>query len=318
MSIAIAATVTTAAVGVYSANRAAKAQEGAADSANQTELEMYYQSRDDQQPWRNAGQDSLNQLSMMLGLTPEGSGAARSTDEVYKDLVRQWEESGSEPGSMRSNFGTWNGSQIVMDEPALRAAAERQAAYEASQPQKPADQNYNALSRSFTEKDFWDDPVTKLSYQFGLDEGRKGISRQASATGSLDSGKILKELTRFGTDYAGTKGNESFNRFNINQDKTFNRLASLAGVGQSAAQQTGAQAIATGQSIGNNIMGAGNARAASAIGMGNALTGAAGQGLNFWQQSQAMRQPTYSGYVNNAYQNGFGDAFTNMSNPAYG
>lgn len=73
--------------------------------------------------------------------------------------------------------------------------------------------DFNALSRKFTREDFDNDPVQQLSTQFGLDEGRKAISNLARATGTLNTGGTLKALTRFGTDYAGSKAGESYNRF---------------------------------------------------------------------------------------------------------
>lgn len=344
MSAIATAVVGSAVVGAYSANKASKAQQSAANSANETQLEMYYQSRDDQEPWRNVGENSLNRLQYMLGLQPT-STATTVKGPSQAEIA----------GQIRDAFPNWMGANVVSDAE-LVANFEQNAqqlfdgddlggerlygnqladvkniyanlmksreAEEAARVQEPiaaADPEFGSLLRNFSEKDFWDDPVTKLGFQFGIDEGTKGLNRQFSASGSRDSGSALKALTRFATDYTGTKGNEAFNRFNINRDSTYNKLASLAGVGQTAAQQTGSQAVATGQSVGNNIIGAGNARAASSIGMGNAITGGIGQGINMWQQNQLMRQqPSYVPYVNNAYSNGFGDAFTNMSNPAYG
>lgn len=173
----------------------------------------------------------------------------------------------------------------------------------------------------FKQSDFEADPVVQLGFKYGLDEGTKGLNRMAAARGGLQSGAQLKALTRFATDYTGTKANESYNRFHANKDRSFNRLTSLAGVGQTAAQQIGNQAIQTGQALANNITGAGNARASGYVGTANAVNGAVGTGVNMWQQNQLMNRlggGNYSGYVGNAYQNGFGDAFTNMSNPAYG
>ncbi|MCR4308157.1 MAG: hypothetical protein NUV80_06380, partial [Candidatus Berkelbacteria bacterium] len=59
------------------------------------------------------------------------------------------------------------------------------------------------LNKKFSIADFMEDPVTKLSYQSGLDLGTQAIDRMAGARGSRNSGATLKELTRFGTDYTG-------------------------------------------------------------------------------------------------------------------
>jgi hypothetical protein len=57
--------------------RAANAQLAAADKASDTALEQYYQTREDQQPWRNAGTFALSQLVGSMGGNPsQVTGAA--------------------------------------------------------------------------------------------------------------------------------------------------------------------------------------------------------------------------------------------------
>ena len=51
------------AASVYAGGKAADAAESAAGTASSTELEMYYQSREDMAPWRTAGQEGLNMLT---------------------------------------------------------------------------------------------------------------------------------------------------------------------------------------------------------------------------------------------------------------
>lgn len=50
------------------AQKAAQAQQNAADQSNATELQMYNQSRSDLAPWRNVGGEALNQLGALNGL----------------------------------------------------------------------------------------------------------------------------------------------------------------------------------------------------------------------------------------------------------
>ena len=110
------------------------------------------------------------------------------------------------------------------------------------------------------------------SYQFRLGEGLKALDRQAAARGGLISGGALKAAQRYGQDYASQEfGN------------AYNRLASLAGIGQTA---TGAMSNAAGNygvNAGQNYMGAANARASGYVGGANALTGGLGQYLNYTQ-----------------------------------
>jgi hypothetical protein len=191
------------------------------------------------------------------------------------------------------------------------------------------DAGYNALSRivaglapggdfsrRFSAADLAADPVYNSGLQFGLDEGVKGLNRQAAAGGNLLSGATLKALTRYGNDYASTKANDSFNRFQTETGNLFNRKASVAGLGQTANSQV-AQA---GQNFGNNVsataQGLGNARAASAIGQSNAWTGAINGGLGAYQGSQLLaamqRNGGYGGGASSIYNGGYNFDSGNM------
>jgi hypothetical protein len=159
--------------------------------------------------------------------------------------------------------------------------------------------NSGQFGRRFTQADLNADPVYQNGLQFGLNEGTKGINRQAAAGGSMLSGATLKALTRFGNDYGSTKANESYNRFNNDQNAQYNKLAGLSGAGQQATNQISA----AGQNMANNIsasqIGAGNARASGYVGQANAWNGAIGGATNALQQYSMMNRmfPTagYSG-----------------------
>lgn len=159
--------------------------------------------------------------------------------------------------------------------------------------------NSGQFGRRFTAADLNADPVYQSGLQFGLNEGTKGINRQAAAGGSMLSGATLKALTRFGNDYGNTKANESYNRFNNDQNAQYNKLAGLSGAGQQATNQISA----AGQNMANNIsasqIGAGNARASGYVGQANAWNGAIGGATNALQQYSMMNRmfPTagYSG-----------------------
>lgn len=151
------------------------------------------------------------------------------------------------------------------------------------------------LLRRFTVNDFWSDPVTKLGFQFGLDRGTRGIEQNASRSGMRHSGNTLKALTQFGTDYAGTQAGASRDRFVGDQGNVYNRLAGLAGTGQTATNATGqfgANMTGTNTGITNNVAGlissGGNARGAAAIAGGNAIGNAGNTISNWWNQQQMM------------------------------
>jgi hypothetical protein len=97
------------------------------------------------------------------------------------------------------------------------------------------DSEYGSLLRDFTIDDFHKDPA----YDFTLSEGQKALDRSAAAKGVLGSGTYLKDLTKYNQNFANTKYDESYNRFNNNRTMKYNFLAGPAGLGQQSAQQVG-------------------------------------------------------------------------------
>lgn len=143
--------------------------------------------------------------------------------------------------------------------------------------------------RDFTLADFQKDP----GYAFRMKEGEQALERSAAARGGLLSGGTGKALQRYGQDYASGEYSNAYNRFNNDRTQRFNRLASVAGVGQTATRDVASMGTQYGQSgqqvagqIGENYVGAGNARAAAAVGGANAIGGAANSIGNYF----AMRQ----------------------------
>lgn len=161
--------------------------------------------------------------------------------------------------------------------------------------------NGGQFARRFTQADMNADPVYQNGLQFGLDQGTQGINRQAAAGGNFLSGATLKALTRFGNDYGSTKANESYNRFNADQNSQYNKLAGLSGAGQQATNQINAAGTNMANQVSASQQGAGNARASGYVGSANAWNNAIGQGVNAYQQNQLMStmypSSGYSGYT---------------------
>lgn len=89
-------------------------------------------------------------------------------------------------------------------------------------------------------------------YEFGMREGTRALNSGAAARGMTYSGAAAKALTRYGQDYAGSK-----------LDQTYNRLASVAGLGQVGANEQNNMNFA--RSAGDNILGAANAQAGAGM-----------------------------------------------------
>ena len=128
------------------------------------------------------------------------------------------------------------------------------------------------------------DAMAEPGYQFGLKQGQLGIDRKASAMGGRYSGAALKAASQYNTDYASGQYDKVYQR---RQDR-LNRLAALAGVGQTATQQVGSVGQATASRVGSLYSGQGDANAAATIAQGNIWSGAinklGGAGISWMQQ----------------------------------
>lgn len=129
-------------------------------------------------------------------------------------------------------------------------------------------------------------------YEFRFQEGVNALDKSAAARGKLFSGGYGRELQRYGQGLATSEfGNYA------------NRLSALAGIGQTATQQSGQLGVAAGQqvgqsaaNIGQSIMAGGTAQASGIVGAGNVWQNAignvgsavqqwAGGGGNVWSPS---------------------------------
>jgi hypothetical protein len=152
------------------------------------------------------------------------------------------------------------------------------------------------FTKTFGADDFEKDP----GYQFRMDEGMRGVENSGSARGGVLGGRTLKELMRYGQGFASNEYGNAYNRFNNDLTTKWNRLASVAGAGQTATRDVGVSGTNGVNQINENTVGAGNARASGYIGVGNAITGGAQSLGNFYQNQRMMQQmqqmqPSYTG-----------------------
>jgi hypothetical protein len=150
------------------------------------------------------------------------------------------------------------------------------------------------FTKSFGMSDYQADP----GYQFRLSEGEKGINNAAAARGSRYSGATLKALARFNSDQASQEYGNAYSRYNNDVTTRFNRLASVAGVGQTATNLTSAAGQTYAGQAGDAIQSAGTARASGYVGTANAVNGAVGQIGNYYMLNSLL--PKNAG-VNTSY-----------------
>jgi hypothetical protein len=143
-----------------------------------------------------------------------------------------------------------------------------------------------------------------------LSEGLKALERSAAARGGLLSGGTGKALTRYGQEAASQEYGNAFNRglteynaLRARESEEYNRLAGLAGVGGTTAQQltaagqnygTSAGNLLTGtaSNIGNLMMNQGNTAANALLASGSAYQRSAGDIASLYARMYGP-QPTY-------------------------
>jgi hypothetical protein len=127
-------------------------------------------------------------------------------------------------------------------------------------------------------------------YGFRLKEGLRALESSAAARGGLLSGNTMRGITRYGQGLASDEYTNAFNRYQAERAARLNPLQSLAGMGQSNAATMAQQAGQYGQNMAQGAAAMGNIRASGYVGQTNALTGALGQGLNYYQNQQMMNR----------------------------
>lgn len=170
---------------------------------------------------------------------------------------------------------------------------------------------------------------TDPGYEFRVKEGQKALERSAAAKGTLLTGGTLKGLNQYAqnvasdeyqtiynrkfnewqTDYNKAQAEytqkynkaigeyqQAFNVFSNNQGNIYNRLAGLAGLGQSSTGQLGANALGYAQLNSNTLANnanslaslyssIGNSQAAGTVGSANAWMQGLGNLANTWNQT---------------------------------
>ena len=262
------------------AGKAADAQVEAANRAAETQLEMYYDAKDTMAPWRDTGQNALALLAKELGLGGRGGapGGAGSAGATRMPSVKTITGDAPNRGIYETTNGFFNvigsnGTFKTREDAEARIAAMAPKSYEvggktfANMAEAQAYARSQATTMPGTAGKAGDPYQTAFTsspgYQFQLSEGNKAIERQMAASGLSGSGAMGRSLVSFGQGVAAQ-----------DYGNWMNRLASLAGVGQTSAAQTGQWGMATGQGIAGTQMAAGDARASGYINQANAWGGA--------------------------------------------
>ena len=273
-------------LGYMGSQNAASAQTNAANQANATQQSQYNQSRQDQMPWMNRGNAAGNQMAYLLGLPGYGQGGSGyggtsnggslgqamgqggQPPQLTAAQQSEWASSGYDPSMYQQMTGVsmMEGGSGDMRPQDGNGAAQDQF--------NPGMGGYGSLSTPFSQTNWQQDP----GYAFRLSEGQKALERSGAAKGMTLSGAQAKALNSYGQGMASQEYGNAYNRYNNDQSNLYNRLAGVAGTGQTATNQVGNLGANMANQVSGNQLGAGNANAAA----WTAGTGALSNGLNSW------------------------------------
>lgn len=308
------------------ANKGAKAQMGAAERANDTQMGIFNQTRSDLSPYNQAGQLGSDAILRALGIGADGTVSGGGYTPGWQAFAEDNPGLLDSPNGYRANKAAWAAAGIPDEQSFVNWYLK------ANNIQTPADRTAadywktgrgsiaGALMAPITSAPIAQDQQTleRLpGYQFALSQGLKSVQNSAAARGLGASGAALKGASGFATGLANQKYLDYFNAALGHQNQLFNQaqtnrataLEALTGVatrGQNAAAQVGTIGQATGANIGQNITGAGNAQAAANIAGGQAIAGAGNQMASYLYSQNLLKQlgataPATSGAARGLY-----------------
>jgi len=247
--VAVGVTAAATAYSAYSANQASKTQAAAANRAADIQQQQWEASQQQQQPYRTSGYAGLNYIAGML------PGESPTYD-------------------MQGNYaGQTKGSGYLL--------------------QTPEEYKWYPEYQTFGPKQLTENLAP--GYAFRLKQGQGQVGAAANLAGGTMSGNTFRGLQDYTQNFASNEyGNalkqymdqyalglnshiaqsaQSFNQSQTGQTNIYNRLASLAGLGQTSLGQTTGPGVVSAGQVGSNIVNAGSAQAGGQVGMANAVTG---------------------------------------------
>lgn len=132
-------------------------------------------------------------------------------------------------------------------------------------------------------------------YQWQLQQGQNALQNSQAAQNGVLGGAALKDLIGYNQGMANTAYQGAFDRWNVQNTNTYNRLSAMLGIGENAAAGVGNVGAQTSANIGNTIMSAGNAQAAGIVGQSNAINGAINAGTGYYMMNNASGGKLFGG-----------------------
>lgn len=281
------------------AEKAAQLQYQASQNALDFTKQQYGNSQAELAPWLQSGAGALTQLDSLLGLSQPSSTTPGANNS---------------PGAGGNGTGTSPINLASSPNPANGAAGSLLAAYPGGDFKAPTAQDMAA-----------NDP----GYQARLNLGTQALQQSAAARGNLLTGGTSQALNKYAQDYASNEYSnyynqaynthaQNYNQYENQQTNTYNRLASLAGEGQTTANTLGTLGANASSAVSSNLLGtasqvgqdyqnAGAANASGIVGSSNSINGAINGGTssisNILLLNSLLGKSGSSGTVNPIYSN---------------
>lgn len=239
------------------ASKAAKAQGNASDASIEYQRESRDLALELQKPIRDASYAATAALMDLAGLS-RGKPTVKKT---IPDVPTAPDLPSLVGGSFRETMGRWGAAN--------KDYQGKLAEYETAKAEAEKETLAPNLA-DFPEYSFQTDP----GYEFRLNEGMRALERGAAARGGLLSGGFGRKAIRYAQDYASNE-----------YQNVYNRIASIAGFGQAATNNSSNIIMGTGANVGSTMVNAGEARASGYIAQGNAWANALnqiGQGAGYF------------------------------------
>ncbi len=302
-------------IGSDASQNAGQQASSAANSATINQNQTFDTINRQQQPWRQSGENALNALNTGLGLptvapSPGSPGAAAQIKTPFDDTLSnlQYQLSLGVKPAMNSP-GPQLPAQLVPQVRQQIADLQRQQQDYITQntPAAPAPAagtpssggpGAGYLSHTFDANDL----KTSLApnYQFMLDQGLGATKNAANLQTGLLSGNTLKGVADYAEKYASNGYQQAFDNYTANQTNIYNRLANIAGLGQTAGATTAGAGTQLATGAANSTIAGGAAQAAGTVGSANATTGGLSNAMGWFSLPSFLNNSGGSGYNPNA------------------
>lgn len=316
------------------AKSASQTQANAANRATDTQLQMFNTLNQQQAPYRQSGVNALNQINRGFGNVPtqqtKDPNAPLSRGDIaalYNHYLGR-DPSQSEIEWQLQNTTSAKSFEDFMQTPGGNEAFSARLAQGVQNPgylysygdnapvtpgTNPAIQpSGNTLTNTgqsgeigigqFAHSFNANDLATNLdpSYNFRRDQALGALANQLNVKGGAVSGNTLKGIMDYANNLATTGYQQAFENYQTNQTNIYNRLASIAGLGQTAGSNSSTGASTFGANVGNAQMNAGAAAAAGQVGQANAIAGGLNNAAGWYTLNQLSKPsststPSYSG-----------------------